>query len=222
MFKIKQFRHHTVKKRGNLHQMKRKILTLILTLTIISANAQNLDTRILRDINLPFHAGPDKAWRFISNASIPIDFAVPVSILIVGLSRQDQALEVKAIETGSSLFISAGSGFLLKEIIRRQRPFLAYPSLIYKKQNESGYSFPSNHASMAFSTATSLSLALPKWYVIAPAFAFATATGYSRLYLGVHYPSDVLAGALIGVGSSFITWELQRILNRKSLHHWKF
>lgn len=202
--------------------MRTKIFTLFFTLAFISVQAQNLDTRILRDINLPFHPGPDKAWRFITNASIPIDFAVPVSILIVGLSRHDQALEVKAIETASSLFIAAGSGFFLKEIIRRQRPFLTYPSLIYKKQNESGYSFPSNHASMAFSTATSLSLAFPKWYVIAPAFAFATATGYSRLYLGVHYPSDVLAGALIGAGSSFLTWELQRILNRKNLHHWKF
>lgn len=202
--------------------MKAKILLFVLCLTFGSASAQNLDTRILRSINLPYHPGPDKAWRFITDASIPIDFAVPVTMFIAGLAQHDQALEVKAYETGASLVIAAGSGFILKEIIKRQRPFITYPGLIYKKQNESGYSFPSNHTSMAFSTATSLSLAFPKWYVIAPAFAFATATGYSRMYLGVHYPSDVLGGALIGAGSSFLTWELQRILNRKSLRHWKF
>lgn len=202
--------------------MKIRILLLLLSINIYHVSAQNLDTRILRDINGPFHPGPDKVWKFVSDASIPVDFAVPLSMFIVGISNHDQALEVKSFETGASLLVAAGSGFVLKEIFRRQRPYITYPGLIYKKQNESGYSFPSNHTSMAFSTATSLSLAFPKWYVIAPAFAFATATGYSRLYLGVHYPSDVLGGALVGVGSSFLSWELQRILNRKSLHHWKF
>ncbi len=48
-----------------------------------------------------------------------------------------------------------------------------------------------------------------------PAYAYAATVGYSRMYLGVHYPSDVLGGALVGAGSSLLTWELQRLLNKK-------
>jgi len=70
---------------------------------------------------------------------------------------------------------------------------------------------------MAFATATSLSLEYPKWYVIVPAYTWAGTVGYSRMHLGVHYPSDVLIGALVGAGSAFITHKVnQKLLKRKS------
>ncbi|GAB2971723.1 hypothetical protein GCM10027049_01640 [Mucilaginibacter puniceus] len=69
---------------------------------------------------------------------------------------------------------------------------------------------------MAFATATSLSLSFPKWYVIIPSYTYAAAIGYSRMYLGVHYPTDVLAGALLGTGTAFLTWKLQKILFKKN------
>jgi membrane-associated phospholipid phosphatase len=50
----------------------------------------------------------------------------------------------------------------------------------------------------AFALATSLSLSYPKCYIIVPSFAWASSVGYSRMDLGVHYPSDVLAGAIVG------------------------
>jgi undecaprenyl-diphosphatase len=65
------------------------------------------------------------------------------------------------------------------------------------------YSFPSGHTSSSFSAVTALSRAYPKWYVIAPSFLWAASVGYSRMYLGVHYPTDVTAGAVLGVGTSF-------------------
>lgn len=89
----------------------------------------------------------------------------------------------------------------MKYGFNRKRPFVTYPDLITKKSEAGSPSFPSGHTSQAFATATSLSLAYPKWYVIAPSLLWAGAVGYSRMELGVHYPSDVLVGALIGIGS---------------------
>ena len=93
----------------------------------------------------------------------------------------------------------------MKYAINRPRPFESYPYEIEKLASAGSPSFPSGHTSEAFSTATSLSLAFPKWYVITPAFLWASAVGYSRMDLGVHYPSDVIMGAVVGSGSAFLT-----------------
>ena len=75
---------------------------------------------------------------------------------------------------------------------------------------------------MAFAAATTISLQYPKWYVIAPAFIYASGVGYSRMYLGVHYPTDVLAGAVLGAGSSFVThYTFKFIKKRWELKHSK-
>lgn len=81
--------------------------------------------------------------------------------------------------------------------------------------SEASYSMPSGHTSTAFATATSLSLAYPKWYVVAPSFVWAGAIGYSRMHLGVHYPSDVLAGAIVGSGSAYLTYKANQWINKK-------
>ncbi len=77
------------------------------------------------------------------------------------------------------------------------------------------FSFPSGHTSLAFSMATSLSIKYRKWYIVVPAFLYAGFNGYSRLYLGVHYPTDVLAGAITGSSSAWLTFKLNQWLHRK-------
>lgn len=80
---------------------------------------------------------------------------------------------------------------------------------------DSSPSFPSGHVSFAFTTATSLSLQYKKWYVVAPAFLYAGVVGYSRVHLGAHYPSDVLGGALVGAGSSLLSYKANQWLKKK-------
>ncbi|HEU4788615.1 MAG TPA: phosphatase PAP2 family protein, partial [Flavobacterium sp.] len=58
-------------------------------------------------------------------------------------------------------------------------------------------------------------------YVIAPSFLWAGAVGYSRMYLGVHYPTDVLAGAIVGSGSAFLCYKLNKWINKKRAPHQK-
>jgi membrane-associated phospholipid phosphatase len=199
--------------------MKHKIqLTLISLFFVTGLSAQNLDLRLLESINGPVNPGPDRAWRDLTNTANYIDAAIPISLAVTGFIENDQSLKIKAYDIGASLLISGGAGLVIKDVVKRERPYYAHPNLIFAKVKETDYSFPSGHASLAFATATSLSLAVPKWYVIAPSFLYAGAVGYSRMYLGAHYPSDVLGGAVLGVASSYLTFKLQKMLDRKYKH----
>ena len=116
---------------------------------------------------------------------------------------------MKGIYLAESVLVSGFVTISMKYAIQRDRPFVTYPD-IQKLTGAGSPSFPSGHTSEAFATATSLSLAFPKWYVIAPSFLWASAAGYSRMHLGVHYPSDVLVGALVGAGSAWVCHELNK------------
>lgn len=178
--------------------------------------AQNIDLRLLEYINGPDKPGADKAWRTLTNNANYIDAGVPVTLFVVGLANHDQDIKTKAYTIAAAEAVNFSATFLIKLTANRQRPFVTYPLLINDKASEAaGASFPSGHTSAAFATATSLSMAYPKWYVIAPSFAYASAVGYSRLYLGVHYPSDVLAGAIIGSASAYFTFKAQKWLMKK-------
>jgi membrane-associated phospholipid phosphatase len=200
--------------------IKKCLFALVLCLAgFVNANCQSLDVRLLEHFNGP-PSGADGTWRNVSKSVYAAMAITPVSMLVTGLVSDNKELTAKALETGASILIAQGFTAGLKATINRQRPYLKYPDLITGKSNSTGHSFPSGHASGAFAVATSLSLSFPKWYVIAPSFAYAGAVGYSRMYLGVHYPSDVFAGALVGAGSSFLTWKLQKLINKKSHGHY--
>ena len=177
-------------------------------------NAQNADINILRDINVNRNTSLDPTFKIITNSAVPISVATPIIIYSVGLIKQDSTIKKQAIFIGETFLVSAFVTTALKHSIKRERPFDTY-SDIDKATSAPGYSFPSGHTSTAFATATSLSMAYPKWYVIAPSFVWASAVGYSRMHLGVHYPTDVFAGALVGSGSAYITYRANKWLNKK-------
>jgi undecaprenyl-diphosphatase len=74
-------------------------------------------------------------------------------------------------------------------------------------------SFPSGHAQAAFGAATYVSLLYPRWSL--PAALLAALVGLSRVYLGVHFPLDVLGGALFGIAFSTAGFALQRRWTRR-------
>ena len=171
--------------------------------------AQNWDIDLLKKINLERTKSLDPSFKFITNSVSPMSIAAPIAVLGIGIIQKDSSLKSKGIFMVEAFCVNAFTTTALKLAFKRDRPFVTYPFL--DKQAEAGsYSFPSGHTSTAFTLATSLSMAFPKWYVVVPSYVYACAAGYSRMHLGVHYPSDVLAGAIVGAGSVVLSQYLQR------------
>ncbi len=86
---------------------------------------------------------------------------------------------------------------VLKKKIRRSRPFTLNAEIKHLILPPDEYSFPSGHTAGAFLVATLLAHFYP--VVMLPSLLFATMIGFSRIYNGVHYPGDVLAGTTLGI-----------------------
>lgn len=181
------------------------IIGLLLCFTNIG-HAQNADIRLLHSINSHRTAGMDGVMSNLSTSAYVVPVVLPVTQLIVGLCRHDTQTVYNTVQTASSLLLTVGLAFGLKYAVNRPRPYATY-AYINPYTRDADPSFPSGHTSIAFSTATALSLEYKRWYVVVPSFLWAGAVGYSRLYLGMHYPTDVLAGAVLGAGSSWLCYK---------------
>lgn len=96
---------------------------------------------------------------------------------------------------------------LLKISIARPRPFMALANVILLGPVEKGYSFPSGHAATAFMTASLLANHFKRYFLF---YLLAALIGFSRIYMGVHYPSDVLTGAAIGITIGYLLTGISR------------
>lgn len=103
---------------------------------------------------------------------------------------------------------------LIKNFVRRPRPFYTFEELTTVIPRPGEFSFPSGHSSASFAAAVVFYRNLPKKYGI-PALILAVLIAFSRLYVGVHYPTDVLAGALVGTAIAFGVQYLVNILSGK-------
>lgn len=173
-------------------------------------SAQNWDINTLKSIN---PQNPNSTvMKGFSHSLYPVAIAAPIGILAAGYMKNDKDLQHKGWELVGSIVINTAITQGLKFAVDRKRPFETYPNDVYPYKIDNSASFPSGHTSTAFATATTLSLEFKKWYVVVPAFAWATGVGYSRIYLGEHYPTDVLAGAAVGAGSAILShWLTKKI-----------
>jgi membrane-associated phospholipid phosphatase len=191
--------------------MKKIILFLVVITVKQQIFSQSWNYKALEEINIERNTSLDKPFILITNSASPMAFGVPAILYGVGLIKRDSEIKHKAFYIGSTVIVSSFISTVLKKIIKEQRPHSAYPD-IQNITNSGSYSFPSGHTSDAFALATSVSAAYPKWYIIAPSFTWAAAVGYSRMHLGVHYPKDVIAGAITGAGSAYLSYKLNKWL----------
>lgn len=179
------------------------LLFCVVTVTTqAQSGVQRLDERILEDLAAGRTDGQTKLWRFVSNANNYVNAGIPLVVLADGLIRNDDKTKRDALYMVTSTATTYLLNLAIKKLVRRPRPFLTDPNLV-PVYRPGEWSFPSGHTSSVFSAMTTLARVYPKWYVIAPAYLWAGGVGYSRMYLGVHYPTDVTAGAVLGTGMAF-------------------
>ncbi len=103
----------------------------------------------------------------------------------------------------------------IKHLVARPRPFILNPSVELIVDPPSSYSFPSGHSAVSFAAASALFFARSKLWI--PAGILAACIAFSRIYVYVHYPTDVLAGIALGILIGYVANKIvDALMKRKS------
>ena len=124
----------------------------------------------------------------------------------------------KTRKCGLVMLIAMGINFLLgnlflKNLIARLRPCQVDAGVRMLISTPGGYSFPSGHTLHAFTAATAIFLYYKKSGIAA--FVFASLIAFSRMYLFVHYPTDILGGLILGVAMAVLVYRIVQKSNRQ-------
>ena len=151
-------------------------------------------------------------WKFITFLGDGGWFWIVLSLVLM-IPKKTRRIGIASLL--SIAFCALITNVLIKNIVARPRPFDAVEAIVPLIARPWGYSFPSGHTCASFASALIILKMAPKKYGIA-AVVLATLIGFSRLYVGVHYPGDVLAGFLVAwAGSSLVYYQMMKknILN---------
>ncbi|HSD24665.1 MAG TPA: phosphatase PAP2 family protein [Solirubrobacterales bacterium] len=156
-----------------------------------------LDSRLLYAMRTRFHgAAAETVGRWLGRIGSYGSVWLVIGIVLAFVDPDNGEDWVVAGILGP---VTIGLNFIVKVIVRRPRPVLeGLPPL---GGAPSALSFPSAHASSSFACATAMTRIAPEAAIL---FLLAAAIGASRPYLGMHYPSDVLAGTVLGVAIGLI------------------
>lgn len=183
-------------------------------IVVFSLSAQNWDINTLHQVNSWDGSFIRNYNKIISRTEPYVAIGVPVAMALTAWVKHDKELLKDAVYIGTSVAGAFVVTYGMKYLVDRERPYDKYPDRIHPYSYESSPSFPSSHTSTAFALATSLCIKYPKWYVIGPSALWACSVGMSRMNEGVHYPSDVLAGAVMGMGCAVANIYVNRWLNK--------
>lgn len=132
-----------------------------------------------------------------------------------------KGLLVFLLAAGLMVLLADQGSVLIKNLVQRPRPCHApeLAGLVHLPNGRCGgaYGFVSSHASNVFALALLASLVVRNSLWTCGLFLWAVLVSYSRIYMGVHYPGDVLCGALLGLVAGTIAWAIFRLLRRRLL-----
>ena len=145
-------------------------------------------------------------------------------VLLAMLAVGDKETRVLALELGALFIVGAAVGEVLKSIIYRPRPPLSISEIIPRIPLDSDSSFPSGHALIVSLGAAFSLVTLKRRWLAGLLTAEATVVCFARVFVGVHYPTDVVAGAAVGVSIAlaglvverrYLTAPLTRLFSRE-------
>ncbi|MBL0055826.1 MAG: phosphatase PAP2 family protein [Chitinophagaceae bacterium] len=197
--------------------MARVAILLFMHMLVLTSSGQTptLDVELLKPINRHETNFKNKYLELNASSVTALSIAVPAGIAITGFITHDNKLKRDALYMAAGYVTSAIITTSVKHLVDRKRPFETYSYIVKRDDESGGLSFPSGHTSAAFELATSVALRYRKWYLIAPSYLFAGSVAWARMYQGVHYPSDVLAGAVVGAGSAWLSWKFQKWMEKR-------
>ncbi|MEO6052448.1 MAG: phosphatase PAP2 family protein [Chthoniobacterales bacterium] len=218
----------------------RKSFALLLTLGIISASLwifivlthhvvggtqHETEAKIMRMMRVPGDLSQPIGPRWLKMASLDITAlgSVPVLMIVTFLVVGYMLLEQKFATACLILFSTSGGAFLgmfLKYIINRDRP-----NIVPHLAEVSGQSYPSGHSMLSSVVYLTLAVVLAqtvvnrrsKIYIIAAAILITLLVGITRVFIGVHYPTDVLAGWSAGTVWALMVWQLASRLQKQGV-----
>ena len=161
-----------------------------------------------------------------TNTYIWIPLAIVLLYVIIKNNKLREALTIIAmIAIVITMADQISSGFC-KPFFARFRP-TQDPEIMYQVDIVNGYrggryGFVSSHAANSFGLALFLTLLIKSKLLSVTLFSWATLNAYTRIYLGVHYPGDILFGTLVGLSSALIVYLIYKTLQKKIFGHSRF
>jgi undecaprenyl-diphosphatase len=184
----------------------------------------DLDTRLFLAINGWHSTGWDGIMWWISGKVTWWPFYLIV-LIYLGVTRKWELIAMVLILAATITLTDQTSVHLFKNVFQRLRPCHepALEGLVHLVNNKCGgeYGFISSHAANAFGVAVLITGWTRRWFIFLLMTTWALLIGYSRVYLGVHYPGDVMAGALWGAACGWVMLILYRWLKTRMPAQWK-
>lgn len=166
-----------------------------------------VDSSLLHALNefLFRHDGVEDPLLFYVNASEALFVATLAVVFLAARGERWADWRRAAVAAVFSAGLGLLAAKLIAELVDRARPFVAEPHQVHLfTAHAADPGFPSDHATAAFAIAVAILLRKRTWGWVA--LGFATVLAIGRVGLGVHYPSDVLAGAALGSAAALVLW----------------
>jgi undecaprenyl-diphosphatase len=172
--------------------------------TKIMTNMYDFECKLFRSVNRYFdHKFLNFYFRNITHVGGAIA-TITASIFLIFFTRG--IIQATSIASAASLLISHLPVAIVKKLYPRKRPYIALIETKVAANPLEDHSFPSGHTTAIFSVIIPFILYMPELSIVL--IPLALSVGFSRMYLGLHYPSDVLAGCLLGSSSGFLSYIL--------------